>query len=419
MVVVIGGGPAGIMAAISASSSGEEAALIEKNTSLGRKLLLTGGGRCNLTNNCPQDSFLQHYSRTGAFLRDAFKRFGREDLVSFFAGRGLEIKREEDGRMFPVTDRASSVIDILEKELKAREVRVLRGKSVSSVNAASGRVSWVEFPDGKRMEAEKVIIATGGISYSSTGSTGDGFRWAEELGHKVMPLKPGLVSLNVEQDHPLALEGLCLEGVNIDFRSGKKKIKTGIGSLLFTKTGITGPLVLSASDRVIDLLDRGDVCVEIDILPHEDLKGAESILTRKFKDRPSKNVKAILKEMVPGRFAGLVCGMIGLDPDKRSNQVTEKERKRLRDILKSFRLDISREISTEKAQVTRGGVSVKDVDPRTMQSRVIQGLYFAGEVIDVDGECGGFNLQAAFSTGYLAGDACNRTSLDPSPDNKS
>jgi len=346
---------------------------------------------------------LDHFSKTGSFLRDALKAFDRDDLVSFFAERSLETKAERDGRIFPVTDKASSVVSVLEKELREHGVTILRGKVTEKIIVSEGIARGVVLSGGVEIEADSIIIATGGLSYKTTGSTGDGIKWAREAGHKISPLRPGLVSLNITQDFPEVLEGLSLEEVRITFRCGKKKFETGKGSVLFTGAGITGPMVLAASDKVIDWFDQAEVSGEVDIIPDIGIKEADQFLARRFREDPNVQIKTMLKDLVPLRFADLLCSMANIAPDKQLNQITEKERKSLRGLLKCFRFDISKDVSIEKAQITRGGVSVREIDPKTMESKIVKGLCFAGEMIDIDGDCGGFNLQAAFSTGYLAG----------------
>ncbi|MFC1570674.1 NAD(P)/FAD-dependent oxidoreductase [Candidatus Omnitrophota bacterium] len=404
MVVIIGGGPAGMMAAISAASNRNEVTLIEKNEYLGRKLLLTGGGRCNLTNICESQDLIHRFSKTGSFLRDAFKALDNNELISFFSGRGLKPKVEEDGRVFPVTDKASSVLDILIEELKKLKVKVVASKSVKEVIVSKNSVKGVLCKDGTIIEADKVIIATGGLSYKATGSTGDGIRIAEKLGHTIIPLRPGLAALSLKSTLPERLEGVSLDGVKLIFRADKAKLVSEPGSLIFTKKGISGPVTLSSSARVVDWLGEGKkVSLEIDIMPMFDQKEMEEVLTRKLSESPAKGVKNILKEFVPSRLSETLSELSKIPQDKKASQLTSKERRSLIMFLKGLKFDVANTVSLEKAQITRGGVSVKEIDPKTMESKKVKGLYFAGEIIDIDGDCGGFNLQAAFSTGYLAG----------------
>ncbi|MCK5451160.1 MAG: NAD(P)/FAD-dependent oxidoreductase [Candidatus Omnitrophica bacterium] len=404
MIVVIGGGPAGMMAAIGAASGQNEVTLIEKNKHLGRKLLLTGGGRCNLTNICEPEDLIYHFSKTGSFLRDAIKTFDNKSLISFFAKRGLKIKVEENGRVFPVTDKASSVLDLLEDEIKKLKIKVLCNTSVKRVMVTKSVVKSILCENGTIFQADKVIFATGGLSYQATGSTGDGIRMAEKLGHTIAPLKPGLVALTLENIFSHKLEGVSLNDVKLIFKTDKKKIVTEKGSIIFTKNGISGPILLSSSGKVIDRLNAGKkVFLEIDIMSMFDLKETEDILIKKILESPVKGLKNILKEFVPMRFSEVLLELSKIPQDKKANQLTFKERKELITLLKGLKFNVANTVSFEKAQITRGGVSVKEIDPKTMESKKEKGIYFAGEMIDIDGDCGGFNLQAAFSTGYLAG----------------
>ena len=404
MVVIIGGGPAGMMAAISAASDQNEVTLVEKNEYLGRKLLLTGGGRCNLTNICESEDLVHHFSKTGSFLRDAFRVFNNKDLISFFTRRGLKTRVEENGRVFPATGKASNVLDLLEEELKKLRIKVLVNTSAKEVIVSHGAVESVLCVDGTIIEAGKVVAAAGGLSYGATGSTGDGIRMAEKLGHTIISLKPGLVALSLESALPERLEGVALDDVNLIFKTDEKKVISEKGSIIFTKNGISGPLTLSSSSKVVDWLDEGKkVSLEIDIMPMLDPKEIEEMLIEKISEFSTKAIKNILKEFVPIRFSDLLLELSKIPQDKKANQLTSKERKDLVMLFKRSKFDVANTVSFEKAQVTRGGVSVNEIDPKTMESKKVKGLYFAGEMIDVDGDCGGFNLQAAFSTGYLAG----------------
>lgn len=409
MVIIVGGGPAGIMAAINAATLSDEVVLLEKNSSLGKKLLLTGNGRCNLT-NIPRDSekLTEHFSKTGKFLRDAFKVFDNKALISFFVKRGLNVKTEEKGRVFPITNSASSVLNVLVKELHSLDVKVLFGKKVKKILLENDTAVGAICEDGSVIKSGKIILATGGVSYKTTGSTGEGIKIAEKIGHRITPLRPGLVSLELDIKGLKNLEGTSLDNVKLIFRAKKVKKVSRIGDLVFTKTGISGPIVLSSSARVVDWIEEGEkVTVEIDIMPERSDKEVDNALLREIAGSPGKSVRNVLKKIVPVRLADFFLSIAGVYPEKKANQITIKERTRLAAIFKGVKINVLKNVSFEKAQVTRGGVSTKDIDPRTMESKKIKGLYFAGEMIDVDGECGGFNLQAAFSTGYLAGQAVN------------
>ena len=395
-----------MMAAIRAAGLAQDVSLLEKNSSLGNKLLLSGKGRCNLTNSQDLGYFLKQFSRNGDFLRDAFKKFFNRDLIDFFQSRGLKLKTERQMRVFPVTDRSSSILDVLKKELEKSGAQVICKSKVVDLLTVEGRVRGVRLDNGKEIPADRVILATGGASYSFTGSDSSGIRLAGKLGHAIIPLLPGLVPLTVEEDYPAKLEGLALRNIRIKFLSGKTRIVSDIGELIFTASGISGPLVVTLSGRVVDLLVRREkVFAEIDLKPALSVQQLDSRLLREFKLNAKKNLKNTLKELLPLRLIEVFAQRAGADTYKKCSQVTQKEREGIVSLLKGFRMEISGARPIEEAMVTRGGVSLKDINPRTMESRLVKGLYFCGEMIDVDADTGGFNLQAAFSTGYLAGES--------------
>jgi predicted Rossmann fold flavoprotein len=403
-VIVIGGGPAGMMAAIRSARIGHKVTLLEKNQSLGKKLFLTGKGRCNITNATGLDEFMSRFSKNAQFLRDAFKEFFVEELFDFFQHQGLKLKVERQKRVFPSTDSAISVLDVLKKELKISGVRILYNARVKGIVIENRHVKGVRVLDNKCMPADNIIIATGGISYAFTGSSGDGHRMAQKTGHAVTPLKPALVPLKVKQLYVRGLEGLSLKNIQLKFISGNKALKSEIGELLFTENGVSGPLVLSMSADALDMLQAsGALALEIDLKPALDAKRLDLRLLREICSAPKKTIFNLLKTMLPVRLVGLLLMLAGIDRDTKAAHITARQRKKIISLLKSWRFDIVGSAGIEKAMVTRGGVSLKDIDPKTMGSRIVKGLYFAGEVIDVDADTGGFNLQAAFSTGYLAG----------------
>lgn len=405
IVVVVGAGPAGMMAAIRAAQISSDVILVEKKSTLGNKLLLSGKGRCNLTNACELDLFLERFNN-GQFLRDAFNKFFNRDLMDFFENRGLRLKVERQERVFPVTDNSSSILEVLKEELQKNKVRVITRNPVKEILVKDKKVKAVILSDQVSISADSVVLATGGVSYGFTGSTGEGLAMAKISGHRIVDLKPGLVPLEVKQEYPKDLEGLTLKNIRLRFRSGKKEIISEVGELLFTGFGISGPLVLSLSGRVADLFSGTDeVYVEIDLKPGLTPEKMDSRLIREFKIYPRKNLRNTLKELLPLKLIVLFIKLAGINGEKKANQVTQSERQRIAYLLKNLRLDIKSTRPIEEAMVTRGGVSLKDVDPKTMGSRLIKGLYFAGEIIDIDADTGGFNLQAAFSTGYLAGES--------------
>ncbi len=403
-IIVVGAGPAGMMAAIRAAQCGARVTLIDKNPAPGRKLLLTGGGRCNLTNTCDPDNLIDRFSRTGSFLRDAFREFSNKDLMKFFEERGLRLKTEGNGRVFPADDKASSVLGVLEKEIGRLGVETLYGLSVKEMLVKEGRVEGVALSDGEAMRCDDLVLATGGLSYGGTGSTGKGIEMASRSGHEITPVRPGLTGLEAEGDIPAALEGLTVDDARLTFRCGRKKTISGRGSLLFTGRGISGPVVISISGKIAALLDKNEETeVSIDLMPSISQDEVEARLLRKFETNPGMIIKNVIVSMLPGRLAGAVMKMSDISAGTRANQVTASGRKKIVSLVKDMRLRITGFSPLETAMITRGGISVRGIDPRTMGSRKIKGLYFAGETIDVDADTGGYNLQAAFSTGYLAG----------------
>ncbi len=404
-IVVIGAGPAGMMSVIRAGEQKQPVTLIEKNPSCGKKLLLSGKGRCNLTNTCDLDAFIERFSGQGAFLRDAFKKFFHQDLMRFFQERGLKLKVERQLRVFPATDRSSSVLKVLTDALKQNKVNILFNSTLKDILIEDSRVKAALLTDGRMIPADRIILATGGASYSFTGSTGEGIRLAQKLGHRVVPLRAGLVPLEIKQVCPKLLKGLTLKNIRLKFCHSKGKILSGIGELLFTDSGISGPLVLSLSGKVAEWLETDkNVFVEIDLKPALSEEQLDSRLLREFRANPKKSVKNLLKGFLPASLIKVFLDILKINPDKKANQIPQEERRRIIRLFKDWRLDITGSRPVEEGMITRGGVSLKDINPRTMESRLVKGLYFAGEMIDIDADTGGFNLQAAFSTGYLAGE---------------
>jgi len=412
-VVVIGGGPAGMMAAIRASQLVKNVILLEKNNILGKKLLISGNGRCNITNSDTLESFLKGYDSNGDFLRDAFKLFFNDDLIRFFEDRGLKFIIESNGKIFPETNSASSVCTLLEKELINSNVKIIYNKDLTEIIVENKKVKAVIFSDGSKLLLDCLIVATGGITYSSTGSDGKGIKIVEKLGHKIVSVHPGLVPLITDKKYPVALEGLSLRQVRIVFESDKKKIKSEIGDLLFTRNGISGPIVLSISGRITDLLDKGiKVSASIDLIPYQSEKDVEDKLIKEMINNSKKSVSNVLKKSYPDRLVDLALDVLEIDPLQKVSQLTASDRRKIVLFLKGFNLKIIGFESLENAMVTVGGISLKDINPRTMSSKLIDGLFFAGEMIDINGDTGGYNLQEAFSTGYLAGECAARYVLD-------
>lgn len=405
-IVVVGAGPAGMMAAIRAGELSQDVTLIEKNPVLGKKLLLSGKGRCNLTNLCDIDLFLSRFSANAEFLRDAFKKFFNRELMQFFEKRGLELKVERQQRVFPATDRSDSILDVLKKELEKNRVKIIYKAQLKDILLKDGAVKGLLLSEGTILSAEKIILATGGISYKITGSTGEALKIAEGLGHSVVPLRPGLVPVEIKQDYPKRLEGLTLKNIRVKFSYGERHVISEVGELLFTSFGISGPLVLTLSSKISEWAAKGKhIYVEIDLKPALSMEQLNARFLREFQLNPRKSIKNILKEFLPLRLIDLFIEIAKIEPDKKASQILKSERERLMKLFKAFRMDIIKTAPLDVAMVTRGGISLKDINPRTMESRRIKGLYFCGEMINVDADTGGFNLQAAFSTGYLAGES--------------
>ena len=398
-----------MMAAIRASTLGQDVTLLERKSILGNKLLLSGKGRCNLTNTEGLQDFLKRFSN-GDFLRDAFKKFFTQDLISFFEERGLKLKVERQMRVFPQTDRSSSVLDILKKELVKLNVEIIYKSKVVDLLVADGKARGVRLEDGKDLAAERIILAGGGASYSFTGSDASLINIAKKFGHAIVPLKPGLVPLDVKQSYLKKIEGLTLRNIRLNFSDGKTQIVSETGELIFTATGISGPLVITLSGQVGDLLGPGKkVYVSIDLKPALSIEQLDGRLLREFKSNSKKIVQNMLKELLPLRLIKVFIGVTGIDPLKKCSQITQEERQKIISLLKGFKMEIFGPRPIEEGMVTRGGISLKEINPRTMESRRIKGLYFCGEMIDIDADTGGFNLQAAFSTGYLAGESAALT----------
>ena len=405
-IVVVGAGPAGMMASIHASELGASVLLIEKNASCGNKLLLSGKGRCNLTNTCDLPEFLARFSDGGQFLRDAFKKFFHPELMAFFTSRGLALQVERQNRVFPKTHRSSGILSVLLAEIAKNKVTVLSNCSLTNILIADNHVTAVVLSNGQTVPAARVILATGGVSYGATGSTGEGISLARATGHRITDLRAGLVPLVTQETFPGHLRGLVLKNIRITFSDGVRKLVTDIGELLFTDFGISGPLILSHSGRIVDWLKEGKgVTADIDLKPALSQEQLENRIARDIQANAKKGLRNLLKGLLPLSLIDTMIARSRLDPGKKANQLTQKTRLELVRSLKALRLHIVSARPIQQAMVTRGGVSLKDINPRTMESRTVRGLYFAGEMIDVDADTGGFNLQAAFSTGHLAGES--------------
>ena len=402
-VIVVGGGAAGLMAAGQAAGLGADTLLLEKMDRPGLKLRITGKGRCNLTNVAPLTEFITHFGPNGRFLRQAFSRFFTGDLVAFFEELGVGTVTERGGRVFPVSNQAQDVVDTLVRWATRRGVTMQTQSPVERLVVKDERVVGVVSGDQVHT-ADAVIVATGGASYTGTGSTGDGYRMAESVGHTITPIRPALIPLEMAGDIAPRLQGLSLRNVTVRVWVSEKKRAEAFGEMLFTHFGVSGPIILSLSGQIVDALRQNQaVTLSFDLKPALDERKLDARLLRDLDTHGKRQFRTLLKDLLPSKLIPVCIDLTSIPPYKMAHQITSKERKRLRIWLKDFRLKVTRHRPLEEAIITAGGVSTRQVDPRTMASRLVQGLYFAGEVLDVDADTGGYNLQAAFSTGWLAG----------------
>jgi predicted Rossmann fold flavoprotein len=408
-IVVVGAGPAGMTAALRAAELGSEVFLLEKNDAPGRKFLMTGCGRCNITSSAGFDDFLAAFGRNGAFLRDAFNAFFREDLLGVFEKKGVRFREEEENKIFPAGDAgAKELLSVLEKALSLRGVRVSYLSKIKEIILSEGRAASCRAASGESISCDSLVIATGGRSYPSTGSDGYGIEMASKCGHRVVTPCPALVPLIVEEPVGL-IEGVSLRDVHIDYMAGNKKAVSGSGDIVFTRSGISGPAALLPSGVISRKIMEGEaVTAVVDIFPAKSRGAAEMELDGLIFANRLRNIGNIIGEHVPGRLASYILSSLGIDASKRGADLRKEETRGIKETLKGMKFRIKGTEGFEKAMVTSGGVSLKDIDPKTMGSRVVKGLYFAGEVMDIDGRTGGFNLQAAFSSGYLAGESASR-----------
>ncbi len=402
-VMVIGGGPSGMMAAGRAAELGAKTALLEKNKNLGRKLLITGKGRCNITQARYNDrEFIEKIGKKGRFLFSALAAFGPKEVIKFFQERRLATKIERGGRIFPKADSARDVLNVLLNYLKQNKVKIMTAEEVLGFEVKDGKIESVKLKN-KKIYADKFILSTGGKSYPATGSTGDGYGWAAALGHHIINPAPALVPIKIKESWVKNLQGLSLKNVELNvFQNGKKQ-ETRFGEMLFTHFGISGPIVLDVSGRVGELLKGGQVLISIDSKPALDGDQLDQRLQRDFRKNLNKDFKNYLPELLPRKLIETIIYLSGIDSGKKVNSITRDERKRLVGLLKDVRLTAEGLMGFNMAIITSGGVDLKEIDPKTMQSKIIGNLFFAGEVLDLDGPSGGYNLQICWSTGYAAG----------------
>lgn len=401
-VVVVGGGAAGMIAAVAAAEGGRRVIIVEKNEKLGKKIYITGKGRCNVTNACERDKFFENIVSNPKFLYSAFHELDNHALMSLLEDNGCHLKTERGERVFPVSDHASDVTAAFQRLLEKKKVEVRLGCGVSGLLCEDGKITGVRLASGGVIPADGVILATGGLSYPTTGSTGDGYLMAKDLGHKVKACEPALVPLAVAEDWCKKLQGLSLKNVSLVMKCGKKKLYQGFGEMLFTHYGVSGPLVLSASS-FLGKRKGEEVFLTIDLKPALSEEQLDKRILRDFEENSNRQFKNALNGLYPAKLISVMIERSGINPEKKVHEITRRERRRLVELTKAFTLRISDKRGFDEAVITQGGVSVKEVNPSTMESKLVQGLYFAGEVLDLDGLTGGFNLQIAWSTGYLAG----------------
>lgn len=405
-VVVIGAGAAGLMAAGKAAECGKEVLLLEKNDRIGKKLLITGKGRCNITNSIDIEGLIQNIPGNGNFLYSAFYTFSNDDLIDFFNSHGLKTKLERGGRIFPESDKAKDVVEALHQYIRKSNVKLLLKSPVESLQIESGSVKGVILKNGQRIACDSVILATGGSSYPGTGSTGDGYAIAKKAGHTITDLQPSLIPLVAGNKWVKELQGLSLKNIEITLVDAKnRKIYSDFGEMLFTHFGVSGPVILSASRHILKY-DYKNVKLIIDLKPALTEEKLDDRVQRDFDQFSRKQFKNALDELLPQKMIPVIVQLSGISPEKFVNQITKEERRKLVYLLKHLEVDIVGARPIEEAIVTAGGVSTNEINPSTMESKLASGLYFAGEIIDVDGYTGGFNLTIAFSTGYLAGMSC-------------
>ena len=400
-ILVIGGGAAGMMAAVFAARAGANVTLLEKNEKLGKKVYITGKGRCNLTNDCDRDEFLAQVPRNPRFLYSALNFFSPRDMMALLEENGCPVTVQRGKRVFPSSEKASDVTKALTGLLRKLNVRICLNAEVRSLTVENGRLTGAELTNGTVQRADAVILACGGISYSSTGSTGDGYRFAEKLGHTIIPPSPVLVGLETKEDWPTRLQGLSLRNVTLTLLSRKKTLYSELGEMLFTHFGISGPLALEASCHLPD--PAAGASLVIDLKPGLSREQLDARLRRDFSEAGKKQLKSVLPGLLPASLADIFPDLCGLSPVLPCSQVTAAQRETMIVTLKSLPLTVKAPRPVAEAVVTRGGVSVKEIEPGTLRSKLIPNLFFAGEMIDVDAHTGGFNLQIAWSTGALAG----------------
>ena len=411
-VVVIGGGPAGMMAAITSRENGNDVTIIEKNKQLGKKLLITGKGRCNITSSLDMDEFIKNTPGNGMFLYSAFQKYTNQDIINFLDKQGLQVKEERGNRIFPITDKSLDVLKCFESKIKELDIKLNFNEEAEELIINENKEIKAVKTSKREIKADKVILATGGKSYPLTGSTGDGYKMVEKLGHKITSIKPSLVPLEIyDKNLCTNLQGLSLKNVSIKLidKQKNKEIYEDFGEMIFTHFGVSGPIILSSSAHLVryknieQLMKEKKIILKIDFKPALREEKLDERILRDFNEFKNKQFKNALDKLLPQKLIPVIIEKSEINPNKKVNEITKKERANLLKQLKDFEVDVKEFRSIDEAIITSGGISIKEINPKTMESKKIKGLFFAGEIIDVDSYTGGFNLQIAYSTGYVAG----------------
>ncbi len=402
-VAIIGAGPAGMMAAIAAAMNGDKAEIFEKNEKLGKKLFITGKGRCNITNSCDGETFFENIISNPKFMYSAYYGFSNFDIMDSLKQWGLKLKIERGERVFPYSDKSSDVIKTLSKRLNELNVKVNLYSEVKDIIIDGGQCLGIVLSDNRKIMADRVIVATGGKSYESTGSTGDGYKFALNAGHTVTKLFPALVPFEAKENWVRDLQGLSLKNVRVTIFDKNKKLYDGFGEMLFTHFGVSGPLILSASSYLTRQIEKNYLTLSIDLKPALSIKQLDDRILRDFEEFNNKQFKNALIHLFPSKLIPVIIALTGIYPDKKVNEISKAERSRLIEITKKFSMTLTKLRGFNEAIITQGGINVKEISPNSMESKLVKNLFFAGEVLDVDALTGGFNLQIAWSTGYMAG----------------
>ncbi len=405
-VIVVGGGPSGMMTSAVAASRGNKVLLIEKNESLGKKLLITGGGRCNVTNaEFDNRKFLEKFKKDGDFLFSTFSQWNVKNTLDFFHSKGMETKVEKELRVFPVTDSAKSVWDVLIQYMSENNVKIISNSPVTELIVKNKLISGVKLKNKEKLKAKSIIIATGGTSRPETGSTGDGYNWLEKIGHKIIYPKPSLVPIKLKEKWINKLAGITLTDIKITAIQNNIKQISSIGKILFTHMGVTGPTILNMSKDIGELLKYDEVIFSLDLFPNHDHGMMNNTLQELFKNNNNKKIQNTLPEIIPKTISSTIIKLAKINPDKKCNEITRNERMVLIEVLKNFKLNVDKLLGEEKAIITSGGVDLNEVDFKTMRSKIIPNLYLVGDILNINRPSGGYSLQLCWSTGFVAGNS--------------